>query len=156
MKFAMLILCFGLSVTTLALGQSRIVCAPDPKGGKPITSIWPEPYLSKIGQLCFDVKGWQEYSGQNCVLNGGHISWTGLVIVTVDGKSEGRDSTSFRVIRPIVNKERLEYVIEWSRGGAWKPMQNVKINRLSGEAVSHFINEHGGDSYQCHLERPKL
>jgi hypothetical protein len=156
MNFAKLILCLGLGVTTLAHGQSRIVCTPESKGGKSITSIWPDPYLSKLGQLCFDVKGWPDYSGNNCVGNGGRISWTGLVIVTVDGKSEGRDSTSFRVNRPTVNRERLEYVIEWSRGGAWKPMQSVKINRLSGEAVSYWINEHGGDSYQCHLEQRKL
>jgi hypothetical protein len=67
-----------------------------------------------------------------------------------------RDSTSFRVNRPIVNKELLDYVIEWPRGGAWKPMQSVEINRLSGEAVSFLINEHGGDSYQCQLEQRKL
>lgn len=139
-----------------ALGQSPIVCTPEPGSGTPIASIWPAPYLSAGGSLCFDVKGWPEYSGQNCVNDGGRAAWTGLVIVMVDGESEGRDSTRFRVNNAVVRNERLEYVIEWSRGGAWKPMQHVKINRLTGQAVSHFVKSHGGDSYRCRLESRKI
>lgn len=156
MNFAQLPIYAILVVATFAHAQSRIVCEPDAKGGEPITSIWPTPYISEKGALCFDVKGWPEYSGQNCVANRGRISWKGLVIVNVDGESQGRDSTSFRVVSPVVNSERLEYTIEWSRDSVWQPMQRVKINRLSGEAVSYFITMHGGDSYQCHLERRKL
>ena len=97
--------------------QSLIVCKLDPKGGATINSIWPAPYLAPNGALCFDVKGWPEYSGQNCATDGGHAAWTGLVIVSMDGDSQGRDSTRFRVNKAVVKDDRLEYVIEWSRGG---------------------------------------
>lgn len=156
MKFQKLAFILFLCMTKFAYGQSRIVCEPDPKAEDPITSIWPAPYFSEKGALCFDVKGWSEYSGQNCVKNGGRISWNGLVIVSMDGESQGRDSTSFRIINPVINDERIEYVMEWTRSSTWQTMQNVKINRLSGEAVSYFVTMHGGDSYQCHLERRKL
>lgn len=33
-----------------------------------ITSIWPTPYLSDSGLLCFDVKGWPEFSGKIALL----------------------------------------------------------------------------------------
>lgn len=115
-----------------------------------ITTIWPMPYLSDAGLLCFDVKGWPEFSGKNCVANGKSISWTGLVIVDEDGESQGRDSTKFRVAKPTVNESAIQYTIEWSRGEEWRPMQNVAINRLTGGAVSYYVREHGGESYQCH------
>lgn len=139
-----------------AHAQSLIVCEPSSKSREPIAYISPTPYLSEKGELCFDVTGWPDYSGQNCVRDGGRISWTGLVIVTMDSQSQGRDSTSFRVVSPVVNNERLEYTIEWSRDSDWKPMQIVKINRLSGGAVSWLVTQHGGESYQCHLEGRKL
>lgn len=113
------------------------------------TSIWPMPYLSAAGQLCFDVKGWPEFSGSNCVADGKNTRWTGLVIVWEDDESQGRDSTEFRVVKPIVNESNITYMIEWSRGGAWRPMQHVTINRLTGVAVSYFVREHGGETYQC-------
>ena len=156
MKFAYVVaFALGLGVCH-AHAQSRIVCDPTSKDDNQIASIWPAPYLSDKGSLCFDVKGWPEYSGQNCVQNGGRIAWTGLVIVTIDGESQGRDSTSFRVVKPVLNADLIEYTIEWSRDTKWAPMQRVKINRLSGEAVSYFITMHGGESYQCHLEKRRL
>lgn len=141
--------------STTALAKSRIVCEPKYKGNI-ATSIWPTPYLSDNGALCFDVKGSPEYSGQNCVKNGGRTTWTGLVIVDVDGQSQGRGPTSFRVIKPKVNDDSIQYTIEWSRGSGWSPMQRISINRLTGEAVSYFITEHGGESYQCRLEKQRL
>ena len=156
MKFACLV-AFALGLVTChAHAQSRIVCDAISQDANQIASIWPAPYLSDKGSLCFDVKSWPEYSGQNCVQNGGRIAWTGLVIVNIDGESQGRDSTSFRVVKPVLNADLIEYTIEWSRDSKWAPMQRVKINRLSGEAVSYFITMHGGDSYQCHLEKRSL
>ena len=114
-----------------------------------ITSIWPAPYLSDSGLLCFDVKGWPEFSGSNCVSNGKITHWTGLVIVSEDNESQGRDSTKFRVSKPTVNSNNIEYIIEWSRGGTRRPMQHVAINRLTGVAVSYFVREQGGETYQC-------
>lgn len=147
-------LAFGLTATS-AKSQSRIVCDPVSKDGKRIAWIWPEPYLSARGSLCFDVEKWPEYSGTNCVQNGGQIAWTGLVIVAVDGESQGRDSTSFRVVSPVVNADLVEYRIEWSRDGKWEAMQHVTINRPSGEAMSHFIRLRGGEPYKCRLEKRK-
>ena len=149
-----------ISIFTLLSGQvhsqSLIVCRSSTKGSTVVNPIWPAPYLAQNGALCFDVTGWPEYSGHNCVTDGGHAAWTGTIIVSMDGESQGRDLTFFRVNDAIVKKERLEYAIEWSRGSAWKPMQNIKINRLSGSAVSYFVTMHGGDSYRCHLERKKI
>ena len=141
---------------TNTYGQSRIVCEPDDKKTNS-TSIYPEPYFSKQGELCFDVKGWYEYSGKNCVKNGNDTYWKGFVIVYTDDESEGRDLTSFRVIKPMITDEQLKYTIEWTRDNkTWKPMQIIHINRLSGQAVSYFLTEHGGESYHCHLEKQKI
>lgn len=145
----------SIFLSTLALlsplvanAVTLIDCKPkDPKTS--ITSIWPTPYLSDTGLLCFDVKGWPEFSGENCVANGKSISWTGLIIVSEDSESLGRDSTNFRVSKPSVNESSIQYTIEWSRGDEWRPMQKVAINRLTGTAVSYYVREHGGDTYQC-------
>lgn len=107
------------------------------------------PYLSDAGQLCFDVKGWPEFSGSNCVADGKNTRWTGLVIVMEDSESQGRDSTDFRIVKPIVNENNIACTIEWSRGSGWRPMKRVQINRLTGVAVSYFVVEHGGKTYQC-------
>ncbi|MBC3875986.1 hypothetical protein [Undibacterium flavidum] len=142
--------------SSIAQAQSRIMCEPSSKDDKRITAIWPSPYLSEKGKLCFEVKSWTEYSGQNCVTHGGKISWKGLVIVSVDGESQGRNLRSFRVHKPVVNDELIEYTIESSRDKNWEPIQHVRINRLSGEAISYFIKLHGGEPYQCRLEKRKL
>lgn len=121
-----------------------------------ITSIWPSLYLNGPNTLCFDVKGWREFSGTNCVTHGKGAQWTGLVIVMEDGESQGRDSTSFRVLKPVITDEHIEYVIQWSRGGEWRPMQHVSLNRLTGTAVSHFVTTHGGESYQCRVGKKAI
>ena len=141
---------------SLVYAQSRIVCEQESKESAPVTTIWPTRYLAENGQLCFDVKSWPGYSGNNCVANDGRITWTGTVIVSVDGESQGRDATNFQVSRPILNADSIEYKIEWTRGATWKLMQDVKINRLSGQAVSYLVTMHGGESYRCNLEHRKL
>ena len=156
MPFKIFGLLLALCTADTAHAQSLIVCEPAARNGKAITSIWPTPVLSKTGNLCFDVRGWPEFSGRNCVRNGGHVAWTGLVIVSMDGVSKGRDSTSFRVNSPVVNDQNVEYVIEWSRGGHWLPMQHVAIDRLSGQAVSYFLSMTGGETYNCHLQHRQL
>lgn len=148
---ALLLLVFpvgGFASTPISCKQSQ----PDTN----ITSIWPAPYFANAAELCFDVKGWPEYSGKNCVKNGGEARWTGLVIVTEDGESQGRDSTKFRVVKPTINDTQIKYTIEWSRGEGWRPMQKVTINRLTGEAVSYFVTMHGGESYQCQLAKKAI
>lgn len=141
-------------MTVAASAQSRIVCEPQDKDGKTVAYIWPEPYLSN-DELCFDIK---VDDGKACVANGGNTSWlTRAVIVDIDGQSQGRDDTWFRVIHPTITSERIEYKIEWTRDGkTWGLMQNVSIDRLSGQAVSWWLTMHGGDSYQCHTESRKI
>ncbi len=57
----------------------------------------------------------------------------------------------------MITDEQLKYTIEWTRDNkTWKPMQLIHINRLSGQAVSYFLTEHGGESYHCHLEKQKI
>lgn len=135
-------------VPIMASAVTLIDCKNE-DSNKPITSIWPSPYLSDSGLLCFDVKGWSEFSGSNCVANGKNVRWTGMVIVSEDAESQGRDSTNFRVSNPTVNENNIDYIIEWSRGADWRPMQHVAINRLTGVAVSYFVREHGGETYRC-------
>jgi hypothetical protein len=144
-----------LAAPAMAYAASPIICENQHSDNQ-ITSIWPAPYLSSSGALCFDVKGWPEFSGKNCVANGKDAHWTGLVIVMEDGESQGRDSTNFRVLKHVINDEQIEYTIEWSRGRNWRPMQHVTINRLTGAAVSYFFNMHGGESYQCRLGKKAL
>ena len=150
----LLVFCL-LATPAMAYAASPIVCENKHTENQ-ITSIWPTLYLADSGELCFDVKGWPEFSGKNCVANGKEIHWTGMVIVSEDGDSQGRDSTNFRVLNPGINTELIEYTTEWSRGKNWRPMQIVKINRLTGVAVSYFVTMHGGESYLCRLDRKAL
>lgn len=150
MKKLMLSVCAALAVTVPAMAYTvTLIDCKNEDSKNPITSIWPSPYLSDSGLLCFDVKGWPEFSGSNCVASGKNVRWTGMVIVSEDAESQGRDSTNFRVSKPTVNDNNIEYIIEWSRGAAWRPMQHVAINRLTGVAVSYFVREHGGETYRC-------
>lgn len=138
----------ALLAPAAAFAASPIVCEnqnPNSSGA----SIWPSLYMQDSNTLCFDVKGWPEFSGTNCVKNGKTAKWTGLVIVWEGSESFGRDSTNFRVVNPVVTDEQINYRIEWSRGEEWRTMQDVSINRLTGGAVSYYIGEHGGESYQC-------
>ncbi|PHM59108.1 hypothetical protein [Xenorhabdus sp. KK7.4] len=155
MKYLKSFAALALSVPMMAFSASPIICKNESTGNTS-TSIWPSLYLSDPNTLCFDVKGWPEFSGTNCVKNGKSAKWTGLVIVWEDGESQGRDSTDFRVINPVVTNENIQYRIEWSRGGEWRTMQNVAINRLTGGAVSYFVTEHGGENYQCKVVKKAI
>ncbi|MGJ0579070.1 hypothetical protein ACR71G_13475 [Xenorhabdus bovienii] len=155
MKYLKSFAALMLLVPMMAFSASPIICENESTGNTS-TSIWPSLYLSDPNTLCFDVKGWPEFSGTNCVKNGKSAKWIGLVIVFEDGESHGRDSTNFRVMNPTITDERIEYQIEWSRGDEWRTMQNVAINRLTGGAVSYLINEHGGDSYQCRIAKKAI
>lgn len=144
-------------VSVTAFGQSRIVCDPVNKYAKGKTSIWPEPYLSEKGLLCFDVTGWTGFDGQNCVFrNGEQAQWGAVVLMADDGKSLGRGYTYFRVDKPKVSNELISYRIMWRRSGDWKLSQDIQINRLTGKAISYFTDEHGGESYDCRLEKRKI
>jgi len=140
---------------TLLQAQERIVCEPDSQNGG-ITSIWPELYFSDKKELCFDVRGMTEYAGKNCVSSGGSTSWTGLLLLVVDGESKGRGNTNFRVVKPVIDEDYIDYTIEWTRNGNWAPMKKVHINRVSGAAVSYFVTMHGGESFQCKLKSRSL
>lgn len=143
----------SLGISTIAAAQSPIECIPDPPS---TTTHWPSIYLSRSNELCFDVLGWIGFQGKNCVRNGGSIQWSGVIIVYADGESKGRDETDLRVRNAVVTPERIEYVIEWSRGAGWQPMQDIRINRLTGIGFNRFINEQGADTMRCQVGKKKL
>lgn len=155
MKFLKSVVALTLSIPMMAFSASPIICE-NKSTSDTGTSIWPSLYLSDPNTLCFDVKGWPEFSGTNCVKNGKTAKWTGMVIVWEDGESQGRDSTNFRVVNPMITDEQIKYRIEWSRDSEWRTMQNVAINRLTGGAVSYFVTEHGGESYQCRIAQKAI
>ncbi|HCC2460355.1 TPA: hypothetical protein M4162_004087 [Klebsiella variicola] len=150
------ILSFALLFTLpfMASGTSLIVCDPQDKNGNTDSGIWPVPYLLN-NKLCFDMR---IDSGDTCAGNGRTANWFSRgVIVSVDNESQGRDDTLFRVIKPVINDKEIEYIVEASRDGeSWYQISHVSIDRLSGHAIDWFINEHGGASYQCHLEGPRI
>ncbi|MFJ5378160.1 hypothetical protein ACIPSX_12520 [Pectobacterium sp. CHL-2024] len=150
-KFLAPALLFSLSAA--ASSQSLIVCDPLDKNHA-ATGIWPVPYLSQ-NKLCFNIRA---DSGNTCAGNNQTAKWfSSAVIVTIDQESMGRDDTWFRVVKPTINDKEIEYMIEASRDRkSWFPISHVSINRLSGRAVDWFLKEHGGISYQCHVESPKI
>ncbi|SOE98076.1 hypothetical protein SAMN05446635_6034 [Burkholderia sp. OK233] len=143
-----------VSLAASASAQPRIVCEPENKSGNTTADIWPEPYLLQ-NKHCFDIG---VKSGSACVTNGGSTSWlTEAVIVSIDGVSQGRDDTWFRVGHPSISSAQISYRIEWKRDGKnWQPMQVVNIDRLSRQAASMWITSNGSDAYQCHTERRKI
>ena len=142
-----------LAAATSAIAQKAIECKPD--GGSKDTA-WPGIYLSKTGQLCFDVLGWVDYRGQNCAKNGESIQWRGTVIVSVKGESQGRDLTLFRVQRPVVTDDRIDYAIEWSRDSKWTLMEKLSINPVTGKGTRYFVDEHGGQPLTCRSVPKKI
>ena len=139
----------------IVYAASPIICEsidPDHQG----SHIWPNIYLSNLGELCFNVQGGNGYSGKNCVTNGGEAHWTSITIVMEDLKSWGRDYTNFRSLNPVINDDRIEYTIEWSRGNNWRTMQDVTINRITGAAVSRFVSMHGGEPLECRLGKKAI
>lgn len=154
MKRAILLAVLALPITDVVASTQLIACEPASKNDSSATGIWPVPYLTQ-NKLCFNMKA---QAGDTCVKNGHTTTWfTEAVIVTVDGESMGRDDTWFRVARPTINEREIEYTIEASRDKKqWISMSRVSINRISGQAVDWLIREHGGTSYNCHLEGKKL
>jgi hypothetical protein len=149
-----LALIFVFAAVGTANAQSLITCEPMRKSYS--EPIWPEPYISKAGDLCFNVKGWPEYSGNNCAANDRSAYWKGGILLVIEGKSKGRDLLDFRVVNPKVTDNHIEYKIEWKRDGDWQTMQNISINRFTGTAVRYFNAEHGGESYKCHGKSRKF
>ncbi|WP_215844995.1 hypothetical protein [Candidatus Pantoea bituminis] len=154
MKRGILLGLLALPLTHVVAATQLIVCEPASKNDRSATGIWPVPYLWQ-NKLCFNMKA---QAGNTCVKNGLTAIWySEAVIVSVDGESLERDDTWFRVARPTVNEREIEYKIEASRDKKdWIIMSKVTINLISGQAVDWLINEHGGTSYNCHLEGNKL
>lgn len=154
MKHTLLAAALLFTLPTIASATSLIVCEPSSKNDLSATGIWPAPYLTQ-NQLCFNMRA---KSGNTCVKNGHTTTWfSEAVIVFIDGESQGRDDTWFRVMKPVINDKEIEYTIEASRDRKrWSAMSHVSINRISGQAVDWLIHEHGGTSYDCHLEMKKI
>ena len=155
MKLTGLFLILSIALSSTVNAQALISCEPTLPNADGET-IWPQPYISDNGDLCFNVKGWPEYSGINCAASGGSAYWKGGILLVIEGDSKGRDLFDFRVVNPQVTDNHIEYKIEWKRDSDWQIMQNVSINRFTGTAVRYFNTEHGGQSYQCHAESRKF
>jgi len=41
--------------------------------------LWPGLFVSSGNRLCFNVTGWPEFKGQNCVAHGGSANWSAIV-----------------------------------------------------------------------------
>jgi hypothetical protein len=142
-------------VTNCGFAQTPIEC----KGARtsPNAYLWPTFYIAKGGKkLCFDVQNMPDFKGKTCVSNGGTIQWSGTTIVYIGDASQGRDDTLFRVRNAVFTDERIRYVIEWHRQGEWHAMQDVFVDRLTGDGISHFMSEQGGDSIVCQQRSKKL
>ncbi len=132
------------TATATAIAATVISCAPKTLGTE--FRLWPQPYLTSAKQLCFNTTG---YVGNSCVKNGGQASWSGVALIFQNGESFGRDDTDFRVTDVVLSNEAIQYHIEWGRGGKWRTLQRISINRLDGSGVSWLVGEHGGDSLEC-------
>lgn len=137
----------------VASANAQLIKCVSKDNGK--DTLWPAIYLEK-GSLCFDVRGLTDFVGRNCVKPGGEVKWSAFAGVTVDGNFHGRDYTKFQVVKPVINSNVIEYTLEFARSMEWETMQRVTINRLTGDAISHYVEMHGGDSYTCKLTQPKL
>ena len=134
---------------------SVIDCKPSVQTKSSEGNLWPKFFL-KNNNLCFDVAGWMDYKGNNCLDRLGNAQWRAIVIIMQNGESQGRDETEFRVSNAKVTDQQIEYAIEWRRGGAWQLLQRVSVNRLTGEGVDWFVDEHGGTPIQCQARKQKF
>ena len=134
---------------------SVIECRPSIQTTSSEGNLWPKFFL-KNNNLCFDVTGWMDYKGNNCLDRLGNAQWKAIVIVMQNGESQGRDETDFRVKNAKVTDQQIEYSIEWRRDGDWKLLQRVSVNRLTGEGVDWFVDEHGGTPIQCQAKKQKF
>ena len=139
-----------LSVSSLAFAQRAIECETFTKASR----VLPDIYLNRAEQLCFDVLGWFQYQGQNCAKNGQSIQWKATVPIIERDQIHGRESTQFRVQSAGITDERLDYSVEWSRGGEWLLLQRIGINRITGSGV--ISGKEGGEPMQCRTVPRKI
>lgn len=144
-----------LMIVDAAYSQSLISCQSTSK--QSTQSIQPEPYISQTGALCFNVKSWPGYSGDNCTTTAnGTVSWQATILLIVEGDSKGRDLFYFRVTNATVSDSHISYKIQWRRDEDWQPMQNVTIDRLTGKGIRYFNSDHASEFYKCRAQRKKF
>lgn len=152
-------ICFAvfylISSGVLAGERPIIVCEPSGSGAS-TGEIFPEPYLPGDGRICFNVQGWANFSGNNCLRSGEVVRWKAFRLIVVDGLSYGRNDFEFRALDADLTDSSIKYRIEFRRDGEWRRMQDVAIDRYSGAAVLYFNNEHGGSSFSCELRQRKF
>jgi len=139
-----------LSASLPTFAQRAIECEPFVKRSRVLPGI----YLNRSEQLCFDVLGWSEYQGQNCVKHGQSIQWKATVPVIDRDQIYERESTQFRVQSAVVTDERFDYAVEWSRGGEWQILQRIAINRITGSGV--MTRKDGSEPMQCRTVPRKI
>ena len=132
-----------MAAASLATAKTAICGA----GGDSAPLFLLEPYLSDSGQLCFDVRNWTGYKGQNCVSNRASIQWQATATAVTTYPAE--KTVMFRVHRAVVTRERLEYMLESYRGTAWTLIQHVAIDRLAGTGTSDPPGAHQESPFPC-------
>lgn len=154
-----LFLGFALASATSALHAANAVtvieCKPGPHAGGVPVRLYPTIYI-KQNALCFDATSWMNYEGRNCLDSKGSADWNATVLLVSQGQSVGRDHTQFRVRDAKFTDEKIEYLVEWSRGKEWHPLQKIGINRLTGVGVDWAIGEHGGTPMACEAKVRKI
>ena len=132
-----------MAAASMATARTAICAVSDDSA----PSFLLEPYLSDADQLCFDVRNWIGYKGQNCVSNGASIQWQTTATAIAAHRSE--KTVKFRVRRAVVTRERLEYMLESSHGTARTLMQHVAIDRLAGTGTSEPPGVHQESPFPC-------
>lgn len=143
-----------VSLPEAASVANLIACDSLAKNERSTKGIWPVTHPSG-NKLCFNMKS---QSGSTSVRKRLTATWfSEAVIFSIDGGSQGRDDTWFKVTKPVLTENVIEYTIEASRAEtSWDAISHASINRTSGQAANWFIKEHGSTSHDCHLEGKKL
>ena len=127
------------------VAAKTLICASEDLSAAPLLL---NPYLSGSGQLCFDVRDWSDYQGNDCAGNGGSIQWQTTAAAITPRGSEQR-TVWFRVRNAVVTRERLAWAIESREGSGWKVMQRIAIDRIAGMGTGDRFSAHTDNPFRC-------
>lgn len=138
MKHKLLAAALMFSLPAGATTNHLIVCEPANKNHQSATGIWPAPYLLQ-SKLCFNMKA---QSGSTCVKNGLTTTWFSEAgIVSIDGESQGRDDTWFRVVKPVIT-DKWPWPRIWSSHNQELPASCWLCILATGRLLSKFWRGH--------------
>lgn len=106
--------------------------------------------------LCFDVRGWPDFKGSNCLDKNGNAQWEATTLVVINGDSRGRDHRQFRVSNAKVSDTTISYEVEYMQNGKFYPYSRTELNRLTGKGVDWDVEIRGGTSITCTAGKTKF